>query len=93
MVLGSGADQRRAADVDSLDAAVEIGAVANRCLEGIEIDHEQIDRRDRVLFERALVRCVAPHGEQPAMDARMQRLDPPIQHLGHAGNLGYVGDL
>ena len=84
VVLGAGADQSRAADVDILDACGEIGAARDRLLEGIEIDHEKVDRRDRVLFKRALMRLVAAHREQPAVDLRMQRLDAPVHHLRHA---------
>ena len=90
MVLGAGADQRRAADIDIFDAIVEIGAARDRLLEGVEIDHEQIDRRDRVLLKRALMRLVAAHGEQPAMNARMQRLDAAVHHFGNARDLGNV---
>ena len=43
MVLGAGADQRRAADVDVLDASGEIRAAHRRALERIEIDGEKID--------------------------------------------------
>ena len=93
VVLGAGADQSRSADVDSLDCRVEIGAARDGLLEGIEIDHEQVDRRDRVLLKRALMRLVPAHREQPAMDLGMQRLDPPVHHLGHLRDLGDVDDL
>ena len=93
VVLGAGADESRAADVDRLDAGGDIGAARGRLLEGIEIDHEKVDRRDRVLFERALMRLVAAHREQPAMDLRMQRLDAPIHHLRPGRDLGNVDDL
>ena len=93
MILRRGADQRRPADVDILDASCEIGAARDRRLERIEIDREQVDRRDRVLGERPLVLVVAAHGEQPAVNPRMQRLDAPIQHLGALRDLGDVGDL
>ena len=62
VVLGAGADQRRAADVDSSRCSWRSRRRSPTvCLEGIEIDHEQIDRRDRVLFERALVAAIAAH--------------------------------
>ncbi len=91
VVLGRGADHGRAADVDILDAGVEIGAARDRLLERIEIDGEQVDRRDGVIGERLLMRLVPAHGEKPAMNFRMQRLDPPVHHLGHARDLGDVG--
>ena len=93
MVLGAGADQRRAADVDVLDASGEIRAARRRALERIEIDGEKIDLGDGVIFERLLVAVLAAHREQPAMDFRMQRLHPPIHHFGALRDLGDVGHL
>ena len=91
--LAAGADQRRAADVDVLDASGEIGAARRRALEGIEIDGEKIDLGNGVIFERLLVAVLAAHREQPAMDFRMQRLHPPIHHFGALRDLGDVGHL
>ena len=36
---------------------------------------------------------VAAHGEQAAMDLRVQRLHPAVHHLGEAGDLGDVVTL
>ncbi len=44
VVLRRGADHRRAADVDVLDALLERAAARQRRLERIEIHDEQIDR-------------------------------------------------
>ena len=33
----------------------------------------------------------APVGQDPAMDPRVERLDPPIEHLGEPGHRGDVG--
>ncbi len=44
-------------------------------------------------LKRLFVRGVAAHGEQTAMDLGMQRLHPPVHHLGHAGDIGDVDDL
>ena len=93
MVLGAGADQRRAADIDVLDASGEIRAARRRALEGIEIDGEKVDLGDGVIFERLLVTVLAAHREQPAVDFRVQRLHPPIHHLGDLRDLGDVGHL
>ena len=48
VVLGGGADHRRPADVDVLDAVVVAGALRDRRLERIEVDHQEIDRPDAV---------------------------------------------
>ncbi len=92
MVLRRAADQRRAADIDVLDAVVVIGALGDGRLERIEIDDQQIDRRDAVLGGLRIVLCVAAYGQQPAMHLRMQRLHAPVHHLGKAGEVGHVLD-
>jgi hypothetical protein len=52
-VLGGGAQQRRPADVDVLDRIVERHRfVRDRFAERIEIDDDEIDRRNSVRFER-----------------------------------------
>ena len=52
VVLGGGADHRRPADVDVLDAVVEGAAFGDGRLERIEVHHQKIDRLDAVLFHR-----------------------------------------
>ena len=64
----------------------------DRSLEGIEVDHQEVDRRDGVLGRLRFVRRVAAHGEQPAVDLGMQRLHAPVEHLRKAGELGHVLD-
>ncbi len=92
VVLGCGAHHGRPADVDILDAGGVVGAARDRLLERIEIDHEQVDRRDAVRFRRLLVRVVVAHREQAAMHLGMQRLHPPVHHLRKAGQVGYVAN-
>ena len=93
VVLGPGADHGRPADVDGLDAGGEIRAAGHRLLERIEIGGQEVDRVDRMIGERLEMRLVLAQREQPAMDLRMQRLDPPIHHLRQAGDLGDVDHL
>ena len=93
VVLGRGADHRRAADVDVLDHLVERRRATQRVLERIEIDDQQIDRRDAVGDHRRLVGGLAADRQQAAVDARMQRLQPAVHHLGKSGQLGDVDDL
>ena len=66
------------------------GALRDRRLERIEIDHQQIDRPDAVLRHRRGVLRVVADREQAAMHLRMQRLDPAVHHLGKAGQLGDI---
>ncbi len=93
MVLGAGADQGRPADVYVLDAAVEVAASLDRRLEGIEVDHKEVDAGDRVILQRPLMRLVPPHRQQAAVNFRVQRLDPPVHHFGATGDLGDVDHL
>ena len=84
------ADQRRAADVDVLDALVEAGALRDGRLERIEIDDQQIDRRDAVRRGLRLVLSAAAHGQQAAVHLGMQRLHAAVEHLGKARELGDI---
>ena len=93
MVLGGGADHRRSADIDILDAVVVGRALRDRRLERIEIDHQQIDGADAVRLHRAGMLLVVADREQAAMHLRMQRLDAAVHHFGKAGQLGHVDDL
>ena len=63
-----------------------------RVLERIEVDHQEIDGRDVVRDHRRLMRGIGANREQPAVDARMQRLQPPVHHLGKSGELRDVDD-
>ncbi len=93
VVLGGGADHRRAADVDVLDAIVVGRALRHGGLERIEIHHHEIDRLDAVCGHRAGVVLVGADGEQAAMHPGMQRLDAAVHHLGEAGELRNVDHL
>jgi hypothetical protein len=58
--------------------------------ERIEVDHDQVDRADLVFGHRGGVLGIVAHGQQPAVDHRVQRLDPAVHHLGKAGQFGNV---
>ena len=93
MVLRRGADHRRPADVDVLDAILVARALGDGRLERIEIHHQQIDRLDAVLRHRAGMFLVAAHRQQAAMHLRMQGLDPAVHHFGKAGELRDIQNL
>ena len=78
----------------SMFSTISSNAAARRSalLERIEVDDEQIDRRDAVGDHRRLMRGIGAHGEQAAMDARVQRLQPPVHHFREPGELGDVDD-
>ncbi len=90
MVLGGCADHRRAANVDVLDGGVVVTTLEADFLERIEIDDGKIDAANAVCFHgRDMFRVVA-HGEQTAMDCRMQCLDTPVHDFREAGYFGHV---
>ena len=89
VVLGRGADQRRAADVDVLDAVLGRGAARDRRLERVEVDA----RPGRSARCRAPAICAHMLGqvaaaENAAMDLRHQRLHPAVEDLRKAGVVG-----
>jgi hypothetical protein len=92
VVLGRRADHRRAADVDVLDAMGEVGTLGHGGFEGIEIDDEQVDRRDAVRLCGALMLGIAADRQQPTMHHGMQSLEAAIHHLRKAGVLRDVLD-
>jgi len=60
----------------------------DRLLERVQIDDQQVDRRDAVLGHHRFVNAAA--AEQTAVHLRMQRLDAAIHDLGEAGQLAHL---
>ena len=91
MVLGGGAQQRRAADVDVLDGGFQVAAgFGHGLLEGIEVDDYQVDGLDAILPHHRVVKAAAT--QDTAMDEGVEGLDPPRHHLREAGVVGDLGD-
>ena len=88
VVLGRAAHHGRTTDVDVLDAVI-VGAVGlgHRGGEGVEVHHQQVDRRDAVFGHHRVVDAAA--AEQATVHLRVQRLHAAIHHLGEAGVCGY----
>ena len=93
MVLRRGADHRRSADVDILDAFLETCALIDGGLERIEIDHQEVDRRDAVRLHRLRMFGIVADRQQSAMHLRMQGLDPAVHHFRKSGQLRHIADL
>jgi len=93
VVLRRGADHRRPANVDVLDALLEAGALIDDRLERIEIDHQKIDRRDAVRLHRVRMFGVAADRQQSAMHFGMKGLDPSVHHFRKSGQFRYIRDL
>ncbi len=95
-VLGGRPDHRGAADVDLLDQAVEVQLAAGCTLGGgaerVEVHDDELERLDRRGRQLDDVVGVAAIGEDPGVDPRVQRLHPPVEHLGEARDGRDVGD-
>jgi hypothetical protein len=81
VILGRGADEGRAADIDGLDQFVRACPARQRILEGIEVDGDQIDVADAMLILRGGIARIAAPRQNAAMNGRMQRLHPPAHDL------------
>ena len=92
VILGGGADHRRAADVDIFDAIVERSAAGDRCLERIKIHDKDIDRRDAMRQHRCLMFGVFPYRQKPAVNFRMQGFHPSVHEFREAGQFGDLAD-
>ena len=88
MILRRGAQHRRAADVDLFDRLVDRHSfLRDRRLERIEIDDDEVDRRDAEALDVGDVRVVGAVVEDRAEHVRRQRLDAAAEDLGSAGPL------
>ena len=92
VVLGRGADQRDAADIDVFDAVVAAGAGGDGLGKRVEIADQQIDRLDPAHGQGGEVVGPVAARQQPAMDRRVQGLDPAVEKFGHAGDRRHLGD-
>ena len=94
MVLGGGADHRRAADVDVLDRHLRRHvAGGDGLLEGVEVDADEVDRLDALALQRRHVLGVQAPRQQCRVQPRVQSLHAAVEDLFLAGELGDVGHL
>ena len=85
MVLRRRADERGPADVDVLDHLGVLDTARGRgALERVEVHAHEIDRLDPVLVDRAHVLLARAHSQEPRVDLRVERLDPPVEDLREA---------
>ncbi len=92
-VLGRRPHQARAADVDLFDQGVEGGlGILRRPGKRVEIDDDQVDRRDAVPGDRLEVVGPVPARQDAAVDVGMEGLDAAVHHLREAGDVGDTDD-
>ena len=92
MVLGGGSHHGRTANIDILNDLVSQRALGDRLCEGVKVDHDEIDRANSVFVHSGAMRVVIAYGEEAAMHLGMERLHPPVHHLGKAGQFRNVDD-
>ena len=93
MVLGGAAQHRGTTNVDVLDGVVEGGVgPRDRLLEGVQVDDYQVEGLDPVLPDGGFVRGIAAQIQEAAVDFRVQRLHPAIEHFREAGVGAQIGD-
>ena len=93
MVLGGGTGHGWATDIDILDSGFEIGATRHRGLERIKIADQKIDAFDAMGAHRLGMILLVAQRQKAAMHIGMQRLHPPVHHLGEIRDLGDIGHL
>ena len=86
VVLRGGAHHGRPADIDLLDARVEVRARGHRLRKRIKIYHDQFERFDVKLAELIEVLWLARVGEDARMNARMHRIKNCV--IGEGAQIG-----
>ena len=95
VVLGSGADERHATNVDFLDGLGDRWrrVLGDRVLERVQVAHHDIDRRNLVRFEVRTVGLERRTCQDAAVHRRMQGLDAAMQHLRGMRNVRHIANL
>lgn len=92
VVLGSRTEHGGAANVNVLNALLELGTLGNGGLEGVEVEDGHVDLADAVLLHLLLVLGVATDAEEAAMDLGVERLDASVEALGRSGVVRNIND-
>ena len=92
-VFGGRAHHGRATDVDVFNRILQ-GATGfgHSGFKGVEVDHQEVDGRDVVLFNRRHMFGMVAPCQQAAVDHGMQGFHATIEHLWKTGVVSYFGD-
>ena len=94
MVFRRRANQRRPADVDLFNRLSHRNArLGNGFLERIEVNHDQLESQNAVLFQTLHVRRVVVPAQNSAEYFRVKRLQTPVHHLRESGIGGNFVDV
>ena len=94
VILGRAPEHCRPADINLFDRLRPGNArPRHRLNEGIEIDHDQVNGFEAVLFHSGQVGFIIPAMQDPGVNLRMESLDAAIEHLGETGKIVDLNDL
>ena len=93
MVLGGRTHHGWAADINLFHAAIKVRARGHGLAEGIQVDHDELERLYLEIGELVEVIFLAGIGQDAGVHARVQRLNAAFQALREAGELFYRSDL
>ena len=93
-VLGCRTKHRGSADVDVLNGILHLHVgFGDRLPERIEVHAHQVDELDAVLLQGFQMLRVVAARQQPAVDLRMEGLDPSVADLRESRHVADVDDL
>ena len=94
VVLGSGAEHGRTADIDVFDGHRQSHIrFQNGFLEGVEVDGHDVDGLDPQLLQLVHVFRFFSHRQDPAVDCRVEGLDSAVQAFRESGHIGDPHDF
>ena len=93
VVLGGRTHHGWAADINLFHAAIKVRTRSYSLAEGVQVDHNELERLYLELGELVEVVVLAGIGQDAGVHARVQRLDAAFQTLREAGELFYRSDL
>src|SRR5271166_2764400 len=90
IILGGGANQRRAADIDVRDQLRQRDALLGRdLLKRVEVHGDQVNERDVVVGERLHMVGIGANRQNAARHARMDGFQPAVEHFGKPRQVGH----
>ena len=92
VVLGSRTEHGGTANVNVLNALLELGTLGNGGLKGVEVEDGHVDLADAMLLHLLLVLGVATDAEKAAMDLGVERLDASVEALGRSSVIRNIND-
>ena len=78
--------------ISSISSSTVIPGRSSGGRERVQVDDDELERGDRGGEQLAPMVVEAAVGQDAAVDPRMERLDPPVEHLREPGHGGHVGD-